>query len=118
MVYDANNVFAKIIRGELPCNEIYRDDKVLSFYDREPAAPVHALILPTGAYISFNDFVTQAPPEDVTYFFQKVQDIAKQLGLVEQGYRLISNHGVDASQMVPHFHVHVLGGKKLGALVG
>lgn len=118
MAYDPNNVFARIIRGELPCKEIYRDDKVLSFYDREPAASVHALIIPIAPYVSFDDFVQHAPAGDVVYFFQKVQEIAKLLGLAEQGYRLISNHGVHASQMVPHFHMHLLGGEKLGGLVG
>ena len=118
MTYDPTNIFARIIRKEIPCNEIYRDNKVLAFYDRAPAARVHALVIPIGEYVSFDDFVTQAPAEDIVYFFNKVQAIAHQLGMVSGGYRLISNHGKYASQMVPHFHMHLLGGEMLGGLVG
>lgn len=117
MTYDSENVFAKIIRGEIPCDAVYQDDKVLAFNDISPAAPVHVLVVPKGEYCSFDDFMTQADAEIVTSFFAKVKEIASQLNIVESGYRLITNHGVDASQTVPHFHVHILGGKPLGGLI-
>jgi histidine triad (HIT) family protein len=117
MSYDATNVFAKIIRKEIPCKELYRDNKVLAFYDIQPAAKVHVLILPVSAYESFDDFAIRAPSGEVAYFFQKIRDIANQLGLAESGYRLIANHGKDASQTIAHFHMHLLGGEPLGGLV-
>lgn len=115
--YDPNNIFARIVRGEIPNNTIYEDEAVLAFHDIQPAAPVHTLVIPKGPYLSFDDFISKAGPEMVALFFQKVQAIATQLGLATSGYRLITNHGADASQSVPHFHVHILGGKPLGALL-
>lgn len=116
-MYDKNNIFAKIIRGELPCKKVYEDDKVIAIEDRFPAAPVHILVIPKGEYKSFHDFSITAEASEVAYFFKKVRDIAQDLGLVESGYRIIANHGADASQTVPHFHMHILGKRKLGALV-
>jgi histidine triad (HIT) family protein len=115
--YDSQNIFAKILRGEIPCKEIYRDAFALAFYDIAPAAPVHALVIPTGEYRSFDDFVTHASAQEQLGFFAAVQKVAAMLGLQENGYRLISNHGAHAGQLVAHFHVHILGGKKLGGLV-
>jgi histidine triad (HIT) family protein len=117
MTYDPNNIFAKIIRGEIPCDAVYQDDAVLAFNDITPAAPVHVLVVPKGQYCSFDDFVTQADAITVANFFAKIQQIAAKLGVVESGYRLITNHGADASQTVPHFHVHILAGKPLGGLI-
>lgn len=117
MAYDPNNIFAKILRGEIPCKKIYEDDRVLAFPDIAPAAPVHVLVVPKGEYVSFNDFLTTVSQDVVTHFFAAVQKVASQLGLEEGGYRLITNHGADASQSVPHFHVHILGGRPLGGLV-
>jgi len=117
MTYDAENVFAKIINGELQCAKIYEDDNVIAFNDIAPAAPVHILVIPKGEYTSFNDFVQKAELEKVGSFFRIVQDLAASAGLVEGGYRLITNHGKNASQSVAHFHVHILGGKQLGALL-
>ncbi len=117
MPYDNTNIFAKIIRKEIPCNEIYRDNKVLAFHDIQPAAKVHILVLPIAAYQSFDDFSINAPSGEVAYFFQKIRDIAHQFDVHESGYRLIMNHGKDASQTVAHFHVHILGGEILGGLV-
>ena len=117
MSYDSGNIFAKIIRKEIPCNMVYEDDEVLAFHDIHPAAPVHVLVLPKGEFRSFDDFVDHVDHGVVARFFAAVKKIAGSLGLQESGYRLIANHGSDASQTVPHFHMHILGKRKLGALV-
>ncbi len=117
MAYDPANIFARILRGEVPCRKVYEDDVALAFYDIAPAAPVHVLVLPKGEYISFDDFTERAAPATVAAFFASVRAVARGEGLSETGYRLISNHGADASQSVPHFHVHILGGKPLGGLL-
>lgn len=116
-MYDKNNIFAKIIRGEIPCKKVYEDKEVLAFEDIAPAAPVHVLVLPKGEYRSFDDFMADAPTEVVQRFFAAVRKIAAECNVQETGYRIIANHGKNASQSVPHFHVHVLGGKPLGALL-
>ncbi len=117
MSYDKGNIFAKILRGEIPCKKIHEDQYALAFEDTAPAAPVHILVIPKGEYTSFDDFATNATSEFLHGFFASVRAIAAKLGLNENGYRLITNHGADASQSVPHFHVHILGGRKLGALL-
>lgn len=117
MEYDKNNIFARIIRGEIPCKKIYEDESVLAIEDVAPAAPAHALIMPKGDYVSFDDFTRNTTPETVAYFFTTIATIARILKLEESGYRLITNHGSDASQSVPHFHVHLLGGRALGGLL-
>lgn len=117
MTYDRNNIFARIIRGEIPCDKVYEDKEVLAFRDIAPAAPVHVLVVPKGEYRSFDDFACSADPEALAHFFLKVRNIAADLGVVERGYRLITNHGADASQSVPHFHVHILAGKAMGGLL-
>lgn len=119
MAYDTDNIFAKIIRGEIPCDKVYEDERVLAFRDIQPAAPVHILVVPKAEAESFNDFVSQkaAEPACIGGFFRIVQKIAAQEGLEEGGYRLITNHGKNASQSVPHFHVHILGGRDLGGLL-
>ncbi len=114
--YDSNNIFAKIIRGEIPCLKVYEDQKILAFHDISKAAPTHILAVPKGEYISFSDFTSKAPDQEIVDFFKKVREITSSLGL-EGGYRLITNDGLDASQSVPHFHIHILGGKKLGGLL-
>lgn len=116
-MYDQNNIFARIVRGELPCKKIYEDDYVLAFEDITPAAPIHILVVPKAAYSSFDDFTHHAPAEEIGRFFKIVQSIAAEAQLPDAGYRVITNHGSDASQSVPHFHVHILGGRKLGALL-
>jgi histidine triad (HIT) family protein len=115
--YDNDNIFAKIIRGEIPCEKIYSDDDVFAFKDISAAAPVHVLVIPKGQYVSFDDFVKNTDPVKVGQFFAKVKQIASELGVDKTGYRLITNHGEDAHQTVPHFHVHILAGKKLGGLL-
>jgi histidine triad (HIT) family protein len=117
MNYDPNNIFAKIIRGEIPCNQVYEDDFAFAFHDIKPEAPVHVLVLPKGEFVSYDDFVQGAPPALFQGFFAAIQKIAAQLGVAQSGYRLITNHGADASQSVFHFHVHILAGKSLGGLV-
>jgi diadenosine tetraphosphate (Ap4A) HIT family hydrolase len=115
--YDSNNIFAKIIRGEIPANKVYEDDKILAFHDISKAAPDHILVIPKGEYNSFANFVQNAPQQEIVDFFTKVAEITTSLGLDKTGYRLITNNGSDASQSVDHFHIHILGGKKLGGLI-
>lgn len=117
MAYDSGNVFAKILRGEIPCSRVHEDACILAFHDITPCAPVHVLVVPKGEYTSFDDFTAAAPPEVVAGFFAGVQQVARKLGLDRTGYRLITNHGADAAQSVPHFHVHILGGRPMGHLL-
>lgn len=116
-MYNTSNVFAKILRGEIPASKLYEDEDVLAFHDISKAAPVHVLVIPKGNYTSFSDFTAHAGADAVARFFQKVQAVIAQLGVEENGYRLITNHGADGSQSVPHFHVHILAGRPLGGLV-
>jgi diadenosine tetraphosphate (Ap4A) HIT family hydrolase len=117
MAYDKNNIFAKILRGEIPCHKVYEDAFALAFHDIAPAAPVHVLVVPKGEYVSFDDFAQHAPAGFMHDFFASVRKVAAQLGVEKAGYRLITNHGADASQSVPHFHVHILAGRPLGGLL-
>lgn len=115
--YDENNIFAKILRGEIPCDKVYEDDHVLAFKDIAPQAPVHILVIPKGAYISIDDFGANASPDELKAFFSAVNTIANDKGLTEQGFRSIANTGDYGGQEVPHFHMHLLGGKKIGPMV-
>lgn len=117
MIYDKNNIFAKIIRGEIPAKKIYEDDDVLAFYDISKASPIHVLVIPKGEFIDFVDFVAKENPQKVANFFQKVAQISQDLKIIDAGFRLITNNGSDAHQTVKHFHVHILAGKKLGPLI-
>ena len=117
MFYDPNNIFASIIRGEIPCNKVYEDPYTIGFHDVTPRAPIHVLVIPKGAYLRFSDFVVRAHAEEIASFFQAIGKIANEFGLQEDGYRLITNNGDHASQEVPHFHVHILGGAPLGPMV-
>lgn len=116
MTYDKNNIFARILRGEIPCNKVYEDDHALAFHDITPAAPTHVLVIPKGEYVSFHDFAA-ASPATVAGFFAAVQKVATLLSVEASGYRIISNHGADAAQSVPHFHVHILAGTRMGHLL-
>jgi len=116
MVYDNDNIFAKIIRGEIPCDKVYEDDHVLAFNDIAPQAPIHILIIPKGAYVSIEDFSAQASPEEITAFHRAVAKIIEDHDLSE-GFRSIANTGENGGQEVPHFHLHILGGKKLSAML-
>ena len=117
MSYDKNNIFAKINRGDLPAHKIYEDENILAFNDISKASPVHVLVVPKGEYVDFIDFVSRANPEIVVDFFKKISQIAKELNIVNDGFRLITNNGSNAHQTVKHFHVHLLAGKKLGPLI-
>jgi histidine triad (HIT) family protein len=116
-IYDKNNLFAKIIRGEIKSDKVYEDDDVLAFYDISKAAPIHVLVVPKGEYINFSDFATKAKTSEIANFFRKVSEIAEKLGVDKQGFRLITNNGADSHQTIEHFHVHILAGKKLGPLL-
>ncbi len=115
--YDKNNIFAKIIRGEIPTDKLYEDEFCISFSDISPAAKFHYLVIPKGQFVSFDDFVEKADNSFVTNFFKSVKKVADKLELTENGYRVIYNHGSDAHQTVFHFHVHILGGQPLGPLL-
>lgn len=117
MAYDDGNVFARVLRGELPADRVHEDEHALAFRDINPQAPVHVLVIPKGRYVSMADFAAEAPPEAVAGFFRAVAATAKALGLEENGYRILANHGADAHQEVPHFHVHVFGGAGLGPML-
>lgn len=112
--YDPQNIFAKILREEIPCKKVHEDDFSLAFHDISPQAPLHILIIPKGPYTGFPHFMKRASPAEITGFFQAVEKVGKELGVEAGGYRLITNNGPDGGQEVPHFHVHLLAGKKLG----
>lgn len=113
-MYDSDNIFAKILRGEIPNETVYEDEHVLAFHDVNPHAKVHVLVIPKGEYVSLQDFAQKAGAEAVEAFFKNVTTVAEQLGVAETGYRLLTNHGQHGNQTVPHFHVHILGGEQLG----
>lgn len=113
MAYDDSNIFARILRGEIPNKTVYEDDQVLAFHDIAALAPVHVLVIPKGAYESIDDFAARAPADEVGHFFKTVAAIAEELGVAQSGYRLVTNCGPDGLQEVPHFHVHILGGRRL-----
>jgi diadenosine tetraphosphate (Ap4A) HIT family hydrolase len=115
--YDDKNIFARILRGEVPCREVFRDPYALAFHDIQPRAPVHVLVIPTGRYVSMADFTTRASQEEIGGFFRAVGAVAKSLALEEPGYRILSNMGAHAGQEVPHFHVHIFGGRPLGPML-
>ena len=117
MPYDKNNIFAKIIRGEIPAKKVYEVEDILAFYDISKASPIHVLVIPKGEFIDFVDFVAKENPNKIAQFFQKVAKISQDLKVDEGGFRLITNNGSDANQTVKHFHVHILAGKKLGPLI-
>ena len=112
-MYDENNIFAKIIRKEIPCNPIYEDKKVFFFNDINPQATIHILGIPKIPVVDFYDFVVKADESMVKYFFFKTNEIIKKFNLNQSGFRIISNNGKDAHQEVPHFHIHILGGENL-----
>jgi len=117
MAYDSENIFAKILRGEIPCNKVYEDEFALAFHDINPQAPVHVLVIPKGDYVSMTDFATAAPAELITGFTRAVGKVADEVGVTEGGYRTISNAGLNSHQEVPHLHIHILGGKPVGPLL-
>lgn len=117
MSYDPSNIFAKILRGEIPSKPVYESDHVLAFPDIAPRAPVHVLIIPKGAYVSAQDFSEKASPAEKAAFFDAIGAIAQQFGVADSGYRLIANTGAHGHQEVPHFHLHLIGGRALGSML-
>lgn len=117
MAYDQSNIFAKILRGKIPCKKVYEDDFALAFHDINPQAPVHVLVIPKGDYVSMVDFTRDAPAELITGFFRAVGAVARELGLEDAGYRALANAGTNAHQEVPHLHVHIFGGRPLGPML-
>ncbi len=117
MAYDSENVFAKILRREIPCNKVYEDDWALAFHDIQPQAPVHVLVIPKGAYVSMDDLSANASTDEIAGFFRAVGTVARQLGVVEDGYRMLSNIGANAHQDVLHLHVHIFAGRDLGGMI-
>jgi histidine triad (HIT) family protein len=117
MAYDPNNVFAKILRGEIPCKKAYEDEHVLAFHDINPQTPVHVLVIPKGAYVSSDDFGAKASDAEIAGFMRAVAEVARMTGVDKTGYRMLANHGNDANQEVPHFHVHIFGGRPLGRMI-
>ena len=120
MSYDENNIFAKILRNEIPCNKIYEDDYVLSFHDISPQKKIHALVIPKGKYIDLDDFSLKATSDEMVGLLKGINKVAKKLGIsteVGQGYRALSNISIDGGQEVPHLHFHLFGGEKIGKMV-
>ncbi len=115
--YDDANIFARILRGEIPAQTVYEDEHALAFHDVSPQAAVHVLVIPKGAYVSWDDFSARAGDAEIAGFVRAVGHVARLLGLVEPGYRLIANTGGHGGQEVPHLHVHLVGGARLGAML-
>jgi histidine triad (HIT) family protein len=115
--YDETNIFARILRGEIPCNRVYEDAFALAFHDINPQAPVHILVIPKGPYVSWDDFSARAADAEIAGFVRAVGLVAREQGLVAPGYRLLANLGPDSGQEVAHLHVHLFGGRPLGPML-
>ena len=115
--YDTQNIFAKILRSEIPCNKILENDYALAFSDINPQSPIHILIIPKQAYLNFHDFMENASTKEIEFFWKLVNDVINVSKISQKGFRIISNSGDDGNQDVPHFHLHVLGGKNLGRMI-
>jgi diadenosine tetraphosphate (Ap4A) HIT family hydrolase len=115
--YDDENIFARILRGELPANKVYEDEFAFAFHDIHPLAPTHILVIPKGSYVSWDDFSAQASDSEIAGLTRAVGKIARDAGLVEQGYRVLANVGLNSGQEVPHLHLHIFGGRPLGPML-
>jgi diadenosine tetraphosphate (Ap4A) HIT family hydrolase len=115
--YDDQNIFAKILRGEIPAARLYEDDYAIAFPDIAPQAPTHILVIPKGAYVSWDDFSARASDAEIAGFVRAVGTVARDAGLVAPGYRLLANAGLDSHQEVPHLHVHIFAGRPLGPML-
>ena len=115
--YDDNNIFARILRGEIPSKKVYEDEHVLAFHDIRPLSPTHILVIPKGAYVSWDDFSERASDSEIAAFIRAAGKIARDEGLVEPGYRVLANVGQDSGQEVPHLHLHIFGGRPLGPML-
>lgn len=117
MAYDRDNIFARILRGEIPCRKVLEDEHVLAFDDINPQSPTHVLVIPKGEYVSLEDFSANASEAEIAALVRALGKIARDRGLAESGYRILANSGRDARQEVPHFHVHLFGGRDLGGML-
>ena len=117
MVYDNENIFAKILRCEIPCAKVFESEHALAFRDINPQAPVHVLVIPKGAYINMDDFSAQASDAEIAGFIRAVGQVARDLGVTDAGFRTLANNGADAHQEVPHLHVHIFAGRDLGGMI-
>ena len=121
MTYDKNNIFAKILRGEIPCKKIYEDEYVLAFYDINPQKKIHALIIPKGSYVNLDDFSSKASKNEIIGLIKGIRTVAKKIGVSDEvkggGYRSLVNVGENSGQEVPHLHFHIFGGEKVGKMV-
>ena len=115
--YDDGNIFARILRGEIPSQRVYEDEFALAFHDISPQAPTHILVIPKGAWVSWDDFSERAPAEEIAGFVRAVGKVARDQGLVAPGYRLLANVGANSGQEVPHLHIHLFGGRGLGPML-
>jgi diadenosine tetraphosphate (Ap4A) HIT family hydrolase len=115
--YDDNNIFARILRGEIPSKKVYEDEHVLAFHDINPLSPTHILVIPKGSYVSWDDFSQKASDAEIAGFVRSVGKIARDQGLVADGYRLLANVGLNSGQEVPHLHVHIFAGRPLGPML-
>jgi histidine triad (HIT) family protein len=115
--YDDDNIFAKILRDEIPSKRVYEDDYAVAFHDINAQAPTHILVIPRGRYVSWDDFTANASDAEISGFIHAIGHVARAAGLVEPGYRLLANTGIDAHQEVPHLHVHIFAGRKLGPML-
>ena len=115
--YDPNNIFARILRGEIPSRRVFENEYAIAFHDIAPQAPLHVLVIPRGPYISVADFTAKASDAEILGFFKAVGEVARQLRLEEPGYRILANMGEHGGQEVPHFHVHLFGGRPLGVML-
>ena len=117
MAYDRENIFAKILRGEIPCDKVYEDEYALAFYDINPQAPVHVLVIPKGLYVDSDDFAARATDIEIVGYIRALGHVGRKLGIVVTGFRTLANNGLDAHQEVPHFHTHILAGRDLGRII-
>jgi diadenosine tetraphosphate (Ap4A) HIT family hydrolase len=115
--YDENNIFARILRGEIPSKKVYEDEFAFAFHDINPQAPIHILVIPKGAYVSWDDFSAKGSEAEIAGFVRAVGHVAREQGLVAPGYRLLANAGLNSGQEVPHLHVHLFGGRGLGPML-
>ncbi|HYG88987.1 MAG TPA: histidine triad nucleotide-binding protein [Azospirillum sp.] len=117
-MYDPNNVFARILRGEIPCKKVYEDEHTLAFHDINPLTPTHILVIPKGPYVDMDHFTAEASDAEIAGLFKAVGEVARQAGAVENGYRILANCGPDSHQEVPHLHIHIFAGRDLGPMIG
>jgi histidine triad (HIT) family protein len=117
MAYDPNNIFARLLRGEIPCKKVYENAHALAFHDIRPQAKVHVLVIPKGAYVNMTDFAAQASAAEIEGFVRAIGETAKALGVTDPGYRILANNGAHANQEVPHLHIHIFAGQPLGRMI-